>query len=138
MANLNRIILVGRLVADPEARSTMDGLAMTKFGLEVSRQPGLNSDGGFQSGTDFMDVITWRKLAENCGNRLKKGQLVLVEGRIQIRTFEDKTGQRRWATEIVAKDVQVLDAVQAARVPQAVAADEEVVADLDSASDLPF
>ncbi len=101
MANLNRIILVGRLTADPETKTTMDGVPMAKFRLAVERQP--------QSGTDFIDIIAWRREAEVCNNYLKKGKLVLVEGRIQIRSFEDQTGQRRWATEVVARNVQMLD-----------------------------
>ena len=135
MANLNRIILVGRLTADPEGRSTLDGFAMTKFRLAVSRQGGLDRAANFASGTDFVDIITWRNLAEACANHLKKGHLVLVEGRLQIRSFEDQTGGRRWATEVVAKDVRGLESSRA--VAQA-APEEEVVEDTDLASDLPF
>lgn len=126
MANLNRIILVGRLTSDPEGRATLEGFPMTKFRLAVDRQQGA-------SGVDYMDIITWRRLAENCSGRLKKGQLVLVEGRIQIRSFEDQTGQRRWATEIVARDVQILEKSSAA--PPAL---DESVEDIELASDLPF
>ena len=132
MANLNRIILVGRLTADPETRSTMDGLPMAKFRLAVGRP---------QGGTDFMDVIAWRRLAEVCGQYLNKGKLVLVEGRIQVRSFEDQSGQRRWATEIVARNIQMLDKKPTASgsAPTAeTAPSEEVVEDIDLASDLPF
>ena len=131
MANLNRIILIGRLTADPEARTTMDGIPMAKFRLAVNRQR--------QSGTDFVDVIAWRRAAEVCSDYLKKGILVLVEGRIQIRSFEDQTGQRRWATEVVARNVQMLDKAQAAetRNPQPESS-EELVGDTDLESDLPF
>ena len=133
MANLNRIILVGRLTADPEGRSTMDGIPMTKFRLAVARQFG---------GTDFIDVIAWRRAAEVASQYLKKGKLVLVEGRIQIRSFEDQAGQRRWATEVVAGNVAMLDKAPAAT-PQPPAgpdqaAEEEFVGDADLASDLPF
>jgi single-strand DNA-binding protein len=99
---------------------------MTKFRLAVDRQQGV-------SGVDFMDIIAWRRLAEVCSDRLKKGQLVLVEGRIQIRSFEDQTGQRRWATEIVARDVQMLDKPKVA--PSVL---DESVDDIELASDLPF
>ncbi len=133
MANLNRIILVGRLTADPETRTTMDGIPMAKFRLAVGRQQ--------QSGTDFIDVIAWRRVAEVCSDYLKKGRLVLVEGRIQIRSFEDQTGQRRWATEVVARNVQMLDKTESRKQKpenSGAAEAEEFVDDSDLGSDLPF
>lgn len=132
MANLNRIILVGRLTADPETRSTMDGLPMAKFRLAVGRP---------QGGTDFIDVIAWRKVAEVCGQYLNKGKLVLAEGRIQIRSYEDQSGQRRWATEVVASNVQMLDKKPATTNSEPMANEattEEAIEDIDLASDLPF
>ena len=141
MANLNRIILVGRLTADPETRTTLDGIPMAKFGLAVGRQQ--------QSGTDFIDVIAWQRLAEVCSDFLKKGRLVLVEGRIQIRSFEDQTGQRRWATEVVARNMQMLDKSPVSGRQSPVdkgpetrdsepVTDEELVDDAEFGSDLPF
>ncbi|MFH1826491.1 MAG: single-stranded DNA-binding protein [bacterium] len=133
MANLNRIILVGRLTADPEARSTADGLAMSKFRLAVDRP---------QGEADFIDIIAWSRLAEVCSQYLHKGSLVLVEGRIQIRSFEDQSGQKRWSTEVVARNMQMLDKKQGQAQPEAVKAsnNEEVVEDsnLELESDLPF
>lgn len=141
MANLNRIILVGKLTADPEARTTMDGIPMAKFRLAVDRQP--------QSGTDFFDVVAWRRAAEVAGDRLKRGSLVLVEGRIQIRSFEDQSGKRRWATEVVARSVSMLEGSRGPR-PLAAQAeaigpdtpegspDEEFVDDAGLGGDLPF
>ncbi len=132
MANLNRIILIGRLTADPETRNTTDGLPMAKFRLAVNR---------IQNGTDFIDVIAWRGLAEVCGDLLKKGSLALIEGRIQNRAFEDQSGQRRWVTEVVARSMQVMEKkggqTQAAEPTPSVEA-EEAVDDADLASDLPF
>lgn len=106
MANLNRIILIGRLTADPEARYTVEGTPMTKFTLAVNRF----QREGVTQGTDFINIVTWRRLAEISGQYLKKGRLVLVEGRIQIRSFEDQTGVRKWATEVVARNMQMLGA----------------------------
>jgi len=100
VANLNRIIVVGKLTADPETRETMDGRPMAKFSLTVDRP---------QGGADLIDVIAWAKAAEISRDYLKKGKLALIEGRIQIRAFEDQTGQRRWATEVVANKVRVFD-----------------------------
>lgn len=134
MANLNRIILVGRLASEPEGRATLDGLPMTKFKLAVSQQPAASSEASFQAGTDFFDIIAWRRAAEISSGYLKKGQLVLVEGRIQIRSFEDQTGQRRWVTEVVARDVRALDKNSVSPAPVS----EEAVDDIDLASDLPF
>lgn len=134
MANLNRIILVGRLVADPEARSTVNGLPVAKFKLAVNRSQG--------AGTDLIEVVSWRGLAESCADFCRKGQLVLVEGSIQVRSFEDQTGQRRWATEVVARELRMLEksSVNAkAQTPGAEAGrDEEAVDDSDWGSDLPF
>ena len=106
MANLNRIILVGRLTADPEGRSTADGTAVTKFRLAVDRPvPGVKRE----DSTDFIDVVTWQRLAEVSAQYLKKGRLVLVEGRIQNRSFDDQAGQRRWVTEVVARSMTMLE-----------------------------
>lgn len=143
MANLNRIILVGRLTADPEGRSTADGTAVTKFRLAVDRPV---SGVKREDNTDFIDVVTWQRLAEVCVQYLKKGRLVLVEGRIQNRSFEDQTGQRRWVTEVVARNMTMLD-VQSpkSKVDDSVAAtldvghsDEEFIDDSGLESDLPF
>ena len=145
MANLNRIILVGRLAADPEARLTVEGLAMTKFRLAVTRPTAGSGD----NGVDFIDIVAWRRLAEVCGEYLKKGRLVLVEGWIQNRSFEDQAGQRRWVTEVVARNMTMLEkAPTAGAVPTShegfAARDteaepsEEVVDDDDLGSDLPF
>ncbi len=105
MANLNRIILIGRLTADPEARYTVDGTPMTKFRLAVNRF----QREGLPQTADFIDIVTWRRLAEISGQYLKKGKLILVEGRIQVRSFSDETGQRKWVTEVVARNMQMLD-----------------------------
>jgi len=131
VANLNRIILVGRLTADPETRNTMDGLPMAKFRLAVDR---------IQNGTDFIDVIAWRRLAEVCGELLKKGSLVLIEGRIQNRSFEDQSGQRRWVTEVVARNMQLMEKKSGEPVIRESGEQkkEEIVEDIDLASDLPF
>lgn len=108
MANLNRIVLVGRLMADPEVHTTLEGLPMTKFRLMVNRPL---VGGG--NGADLIEVVAWRRLAEICGDYLKKGQLVLVEGRIQNRSFEDQLGQKRWVVEVVARSMTMLERSEA-------------------------
>ena len=103
---MNKIILIGRLVADPQLRYTQSGIAVTNFTLAVDR-PFTNQGG--EKETDFIDIVTWRKLAEVVANNLEKGRLVAVEGRLQIRSYEDQNGVRRKAAEIVADQVKFLD-----------------------------
>ncbi|MDD4172270.1 MAG: single-stranded DNA-binding protein [Syntrophomonas sp.] len=99
---LNRVILIGRLTRDPELKYTPNGTAVATFSLAVNRK--FNRDE-----TDFIDIVAWRGLAENCANYLGKGRMAAVEGRLQIRTYENKEGQKRKATEVVADDVRFLD-----------------------------
>lgn len=103
---LNKVILIGRLVADPQLRYTQTGIAVTNFTLAVDRP--FVSQGGERE-ADFIDIVTWRKQAEICANHLNKGRLVAVEGRLQIRSYDDQNGVRRKAAEIVADQVRFLD-----------------------------
>lgn len=103
---LNSIILIGRLVRDPEPRYTPSGVAVTRFTLAVDR-PFKSADGEKQ--TDFIDVVTWRKQAENCANYIGKGSLVAVEGSLQINTYTDKEGNKRKTADVNANNVRFLD-----------------------------
>lgn len=103
---LNRVILIGRLVADPQLRYTQTGTAVANFTIAVDR-PFLSQSG--ERETDFIDIVTWRKQAEIVANHLSKGRLVAVEGRLQIRSYDDQNGIRRKAAEIVADQVRFLD-----------------------------
>jgi len=103
---LNKVILIGRLVADPQLRYTQSGIAVTNFTLAVDR-PFVTQSGEREA--DFIDIVTWRKLAEVCANHLNKGRLVAVEGRLQIRSYDDQNGIRRKAAEVVANQVKFLD-----------------------------
>ncbi len=103
---LNRILLIGRLVKDPEMRYTPNGIPVAQFALAVDR-PFTNAQG--QRETDFFDIVVWRKQAELVSNFLQKGRLVAVEGRLQSRTYETQEGQRRKVYEIVADRVVFLD-----------------------------
>lgn len=103
---LNRVILIGRLTRDPEVRYTQSGKAVTSFDLAVDRMVA-NAQG--QKETDFIPIVTWGKLAETCGNYLNKGRLVAVDGRLQIRTYETESGQKRKVAEVVADGVRFLD-----------------------------
>lgn len=103
---MNKVILIGRLTQDPEMRHTQSGIAMTRFTLAVDR-PYTNQQGEREA--DFIDIVTWRKLAEICANNLGKGRLVAVDGRLQVRSYDDRQGVRRKAAEIVANEVKFLD-----------------------------
>ena len=106
---MNRIQLMGRLTRDPEVRYTQTGRAVASFSVAVRRYSGPNSQN--REEVDFIDVVAWGVLAESCGNTLQKGQLVMVDGRLQIRSYEDKEGQKRRVAEVVASSVaQPLDA----------------------------
>ena len=104
---LNKVILIGRLVRDPELRYTAgSGIAWTTFTLAVDR-PFTDRDTGERE-ADFIDVSTWRKLAENCSKYLAKGGQAAVVGRIKTRSYDDNQGVRRKAWEIDADDVRFL------------------------------
>jgi single-strand DNA-binding protein len=107
---VNKVILIGRLTRDPEMRFTpANGVPVTTFTLAVDR-PFLNQKGEREA--DFIRIVTWRKLAETCGNYLKKGMLTAISGRLQIRSYEGQDGQRRYITEVVADEMQFLEKKQ--------------------------
>ena len=99
----NKIILVGNLTRDPEIRYVGSGAAVTKFTLAVNRRSKQAEE------TDYVDIVAWDKLAETCNTYLKKGMSCLVEGRLSIRSYEDKDGNKRKATEVVCNVMQMLD-----------------------------
>lgn len=103
---LNRVILIGRLTRDPELRYTPNGIATTSFTLAVDR-PFTNSDGSRDA--DFIQIVTWRQTAEACAEYLRKGRLTAVEGRIQVRHYDNNEGKRVYVTEVVADNVRFLE-----------------------------
>jgi single-strand DNA-binding protein len=106
---LNKAILIGRLTRDPELRYTPSGAAVCTFTLAVDRSY-TNQQGEREA--DFISIVVWRDLAETCGKYLVKGRLVAVSGRLQVRNYEGKDGQRRYVTEVVAEEVQFLERSQ--------------------------
>ena len=102
---MNKVYLIGNLTRDPELSETSAGVAFCRFAVAVNR-PFTNSDGNRE--VDFFNVIVWRGLAENCGRFLKKGSKVAVVGSLQNRSYEDKEGVKRTATDIVASEVEFL------------------------------
>jgi single-strand DNA-binding protein len=105
---VNKVILIGRLGKDPEVRYTPDGTMVTNFNLATDEQR-KDKNGEKIQKTEWHKIVTWGKLAEICGNYLVKGKLVFVEGRIQTRSWEDKEGVKRYTTEIIASNMQMLD-----------------------------
>ena len=103
---LNRVVLIGRLVRDPELRYTPSGAAVANFTIAVDRQ--FTTKQGTKE-TDFIDIVTWQKLAETVANNLGKGRLVAIEGRLQVRSYETQEGQKRKVAEVVADNVRFLD-----------------------------
>lgn len=104
---VNRVILVGRLGRDPEMRYTSSGTAVTNFSVATNERWN-NQDGERQERTEWHKIVTWSKLAEICNQYLTKGQLVYIEGRLQTREWDDRDGNKRRTTEIVASDMQML------------------------------
>ncbi len=153
---LNIAVIMGRLTADPELRHTASGIAVTSFTLAVDRRV----RAGEESTADFIDVVAWRQTAEFVAKYFKKGKMMAVDGRIQTRTYEDKTGAKRKAFEIIANNVSFADSnrqsdgsggygqgysprpapgVETAPAPDATNADaDDFSVILDGAGDLPF
>ncbi|MGO5436089.1 single-stranded DNA-binding protein [Enterococcus cecorum] len=103
---MNHVQLIGRLTKDPELRYTSQGVGVATFTLAVQRN---YSDNNGERQTDFIQCISWRKLAETIANHLVKGSLIACEGRIQTRNYENQQGQRVYVTEIVVNEVQFLE-----------------------------
>ena len=98
----NRVILVGNFTRDPEIRYTQSGKGVTKFTLAVNNPRNKEE-------TTFVDIVAWDRLGETCNTYLKKGMSCLVEGRLSIRSYDDKDGNKRKATEVVCNGMQMLD-----------------------------
>lgn len=107
-ASLNKVMIIGNLGADPELRYTSNNQPVTTLSVATNEVWGGKDGGEKQERTEWHKVVVFGRTAENCANFLKKGRSVYVEGRIQTRDWEDKEGQKRYTTEIVANTVQFL------------------------------
>lgn len=108
MLNLNKAMLIGNITRDPEARTTPDGTPVTTFSVATNFR-WTDTQGNKQERAEFHNIVAWRKLAEICGQYLKKGGRVYVEGRIQTRSWDDQQGNKKYRTEIIAENVIMLD-----------------------------
>ena len=102
---MNKIALIGNLTSDPELRTTPNGVSVCSFRIAVNRW---YKDASGNQQTDYISIVCWRQLAENCGKFLSKGKKVGVVGSLQSRSYEDKEGKRRTAYDVVADDVDFL------------------------------
>ena len=107
MAGVNKVIIVGNVGRDPELRSTQGGQAVATFSVATSERF-KDKEGQPQERTEWHRVVAWGRLAEICGEYLRKGKQVYVEGRLQTRDWEDKDGHKRYTTEVVANVMQML------------------------------
>jgi len=137
MASVNKAILIGNLGADPELRYTPGGAAVASFSLATTEKY-KNKDGELQERTDWHNIVCWGRQAEIANEYLKKGSPVYIEGRIQTRSYDDKDGIKRYRTEIITRQMQLLGGRQSSAPPsqgQAPHPEPEIPADDD---DLPF
>jgi single-strand DNA-binding protein len=138
MARVNKAILIGNLGKDPELRYTPSGTAVANFPLATTSR-WKNSSGDFQEKTDWHRIVAWGRQAEVCNEYLKKGSQVYVEGRIQYRSFDDKEGNKRFVTEIIASVVQMLGRKEAeSSLPPEQMAEIEKESASEEDEDLPF
>lgn len=108
--SVNKVILVGRLGTDPEIKAVGPGTNVARFSVATSEN--WMKDGQKQERTEWHRIVVWGKLAETCGKYLSKGRQVYLEGKLQTRSWEDQSGQKKYSTEIVAATVQFLGSTQ--------------------------
>ena len=105
--NFNKVILIGRLAVDPEMRSTPNGQSVCTFRMATSRVWTDKSSGQKQEKTEYHSIVLWRRLAEIASQFLTKGSLVLIEGRLETRSWTDSSGNKRYRTEVVGERMQL-------------------------------
>ena len=140
---MNRAVVIGNLTNEPELRSTLSGISVCTFTVAVNRRVSRDAQG--QKEADFIPIVTWRGLADNCFKYLHKGSKAAVTGSIQTRSYDAQDGTRRYVTEILADEVEFLSAANngaaAARTQiEQYGSAEQYSADLQPAeeNDLPF
>lgn len=116
--NLNKVMIIGNLTRDPEVRTTPSGLTVASFGV-ATNLIWTDPSGQRQEKVEFHNVVTWRRLAEICGQYLRKGSKVYIEGRLQTRDWTGQDGVKRYRTEIVTENMIMLDRAGAATTPSA-------------------
>ena len=138
---VNKVIILGHLGSDPELRYTPSGAAVANFNVATNeRWP--DKEGNFQEHTEWHRIVCWRKLAEIAGEYLKKGRQVYIEGKLRTRNWEDQNGVKRYQTEIIASNMQMLgsrgDEVSTSSTEDFGDSDFPPAEEQNSDSDLPF
>ena len=131
---LNRIIIMGRLTKDPELRHTSTGTAVSSFTMAVDRDFKDKATG--QKSTDFIEVVAWRQTGEFVSKYFQKGRMAVVDGRLQIRTYEDKNGNNRRVSEVLAEHIYFADSKREDDKPESKAQDFAELSDEDD--EIPF
>lgn len=139
MASVNKVILIGNLGADPELRYTPAGRGVVNFRMATTRN-WTTKDGEKREETEWHRIVAWDKLAEICGEYLKKGSPVYIEGRIQTRSWEDQSGTKRWSTEIVAGEMKMLGSRQSSETQgsSSTPPPDDLPSTFEADDDLPF
>ena len=132
---LNNVIIMGWLTRDPELRRTQSGTAVTSFTMAVDRD--FKSQSG-EKETDFIDVVAWRNTGEFAAKYLAKGRMAAVEGRIQVRDWQDKDGNRRKSVEVVADNVYFADSKRDSKPQESRTVDDQEFDEIEDDGDLPF
>lgn len=138
MSDLNRVVLTGRLAADPELKYTQGGRAVLRFDIAVNRRWVNAESGQPEEEVTFLPIVVWGKQAENCAQYLRKGRQVAVDGRIRVRSFTTQNGDRRRTTEVVAQWVHFLGGRAPTAEAQATVDAGEVVPDVPPEEEVPF
>jgi single-strand DNA-binding protein len=107
--NLNKVVLAGRLTADPELKQTQTGVSVTSFSIAINRRYVSKNNDQAEPQTDFINVVAWRQTAEFICRFFKKGSAICLTGSIQTRSWQDNQGQKRYATEVVADEAMFVD-----------------------------
>ena len=107
--NLNKVVLAGRMTADPELKQTTSGISVLSFTIAVNRRFTSRSNEQGESQADFINVVAWRQTAEFISKYFRKGSAICVTGSIQTRNWQDQQGQRRYATEVVADEAMFVE-----------------------------
>jgi len=107
--NLNKVVLAGRLTADPELKQTQSGVSVLSFSLAINRRFASKNGEQAEQQTDFINVVAWRQTAEFISKFFRKGSALCITGSIQTRSWQDNQGQRRYATEVVVDDAMFVD-----------------------------
>ena len=134
---INKVILIGNLGKDPELRYTSSGVAVASFTL-ATNESWKDPEGNVQERTQWHSIVAWRKLAEICGEYLKKGSKVYLEGKLQYRNYDDKNGVKRYVTEIVLDELLMLDSKGGNQAAGEPAQQRDENTPPAPASDLPF